>query len=114
MTTERTMAACGLICSSCPIYLAPDHPELAKTLVEDFKGKWENVKAEDFHCKGCWGEDNEIWSPDCEIRKCCAKDKNYQYCYECSEFPCQKLRKSANKGNKYEEALERLKNMIKK
>jgi len=61
------MAVCGLICSSCPIYLTLKYPELAKILVEDFKGKWKNVKAEDFHCKGCWGENNEVWTLDCEI-----------------------------------------------
>ncbi|HEC38977.1 MAG TPA: DUF3795 domain-containing protein [bacterium] len=112
MTEEMTMAACGLICSSYPVFLAPEYPELAKILVEDFKGKWENVKAEDFHCKGCWGEDNEVWTPNCEIRLC-VTDKNYKYCYECQEFPCQKLKNSAKKGKKYEVALERLKNMKK-
>lgn len=87
MTTERTMAVCGLICSICPIHLAPENPKIAEQLVEDFKGRWENVKPEDFRCKGCWGEDDEIWSPDCEIRKC-YKGKNLNYCYECNEFPC--------------------------
>jgi len=113
MTTERTMAACGLICSKCPVFLAPNNPEIGQKLAEDYKGKWDNVKAEDFRCDGCWGEDHEMWSPDCEIRKCCVKVKNLTYCYECQEFPCQKLKNSTNKGKKYEEALERLKKMKK-
>ena len=46
MTTERTMAACGLICSSCQVFLAPNNPEISQKLAEDFKGKWENVKVD--------------------------------------------------------------------
>jgi len=53
-----------------------------------------------------------VWTPNCEIRLC-VTDKNYKYCYECQEFPCQKLKNSAKKGKKYEVALERLKNMKK-
>jgi len=52
MTKERTMAACGLICSTCPMHLAPKYPEIAQKLTEDFKGRWENVKPEDFAAKG--------------------------------------------------------------
>ncbi|MBY8985745.1 MAG: DUF3795 domain-containing protein [Candidatus Lokiarchaeota archaeon] len=114
MTKERSMAACGLICGTCHIHLAPENPKIAKKLVEDFKGRWENVKPEDFNCIGCWGEDDEMWSSGCEIRKCCIKDKNLNYCYECQEFPCQKLKEWANKDKKYEAALERLKNIKRK
>lgn len=109
MAAQRNMASGGLICSTCGIHLAPKNPEIAKILVKDFKGKWENVSPEDFHCKGCWSDDSEMWSPDCEIRKCCIKDKKFQYCFECQEFPCQKLQNWAKRSKKYEEALERLK-----
>jgi len=46
MTTERTTATCGLIYCLCPVFLAPNSPEIAQQLAEDFKGKWENVKAD--------------------------------------------------------------------
>ena len=114
MTADRTMAACGLMCSTCNIHLAPKHPEIALKLVESFNGMWENVKPEDFSCLGCWGEDDEMWSPDCGIRKCCIKDKNLQYCYECQEFPCEKLKNWANKNETYMSALSNLKEMKKK
>lgn len=55
-----------------------------------------------------------MWSPDCEIRKCCIKDKKLNYCYECQEFSCQKLNNGANKEKKRGVALERLKNIKKK
>ena len=107
------MAAWGLLCNICHIHLAPEYPEIAQKLVEGFKGMWVNVKPEDFSCEGCWGEDDEMWSPDCEIRKC-SKDKNWNYCNECYEFPCQKLKDWSKKERSYEEALERLKNIKKK
>jgi len=71
-------------------------------------------EARGFRCEGCWGEDHEMWSPGCEIRKCCIKDKNLTYCYECQEFTCQKLEDWANKDKSYKVALERLKNKKKK
>jgi len=46
MTTERTMAACGLICGACPIFPVHNNSEIAQKLAEDFKGRWENVKAD--------------------------------------------------------------------
>ena len=78
MSKERTISTCGLICSTCLIHIAPNNPEIAQKLAEDFEGKWENVKAKDFRCDGCWAEDHEKWSPD----RCCIKDKKLNYCYE--------------------------------
>ena len=54
-----------------------------------------------------------MWSPDCEIRKYCVKIKNLTYCYECQEFPCQKLENLTIDGKKYKAALERLKSIKK-
>jgi hypothetical protein len=113
MTKERTIAACGLNCNTCPIHLAPNNPQIAKKLTEDFNGLWKNMKPEDFSCVGCWGEDDEMWSPDCEIRKCCIKDKNLQYCYECPEFPCDRLKNWANQNEGYMTGLNNLKGMKK-
>ena len=111
--SEQIIGACGLICSNCKIYNAPNNPEIAEKLVEHFQGMWENVKQQDFHCGGCWGDKSELWSPDCWIRKCCVSQKNLKFCYECPEFPCLKLKEWVKKDTGYEEALERLKKMKK-
>ncbi|MFX1419763.1 MAG: DUF3795 domain-containing protein [Promethearchaeota archaeon] len=111
--SNQIIGACGLICSNCKIYNAPNNLKIAEELVEHFQGKWEDVRPQDFHCGGCWSDINELWSPDCWIRKCCVNDKNYRYCCECSEFPCLKLDEWAKKDKGYEEALERLKEMKK-
>ena len=113
MTKIRTIAACGLTCSTCPIHLAPNYPEIAKKLAEDFKEQWENVKPEDFRCEGCWREHDEMWSPNCEIRKCCIKEKKLKYCYECNVFPCDILKNWASQNEVYMEGLNKLKEMKK-
>jgi hypothetical protein len=114
MAKERTTSACGMICSTCPIHLAPNNPQIANQLTEDFKSQWENVKPEDFSCTGCWGEDDKMWSPNCEIRKCCAKEKKLEYCYECQLFPCDKLKNWAKQNAKYTTAFYNLKKMKRK
>ena len=96
MSKKRTTAVCGLICCKCLIHLAPNDPKIARKLAEGFKGKWENVKLEDFSCDGCWEEDDNMWSPNCEIRKCCIKDKNQGYCYECQMFVCVRIGQNKN------------------
>ncbi|UCC19660.1 MAG: DUF3795 domain-containing protein [Promethearchaeota archaeon] len=111
--SKQIIGVCGLICSNCKIYSAPNNPIIAGRLVEHFQGMWENVKAEDFHCGTCRGDLSENWSPDCWIRKCCISEKRLKYCSECSDFPCSKLKDWTKENKGYEEALERLKKMNK-
>jgi hypothetical protein len=111
MKNLKKISVCGLICTDCDIYKAQSNPKIAKNLVIRFNGMWENARAEDFHCGGCRGPENERWSPDCWIRECCVQNKNLQYCYECSDFPCQKLQEWSDQGKRYKEALNRLKNL---
>ncbi len=113
MSREKIIAVCGLVCSDCKIYKAPNNPEIAKELVTHFEGQWENVSMEDFHCNGCIDVLN-CWSSDCWIRDCCLKDKNLDFCYQCQEFPCEKLEEWAKKGNEYKKALHNLKRMRRK
>jgi hypothetical protein len=44
----------------------------------------------DGKCKGCRGPLDQCWSGDCEFRPC-AESKGHRYCFECAEFPCDKL-----------------------
>ncbi len=112
MSKNKIIAVCGLICGDCKIFKAPMDLEIAKELVEIFNGKWENVKIEDFHCNGCRDVAN-CWSPECWIRECCVNDKNLNYCYECHEFPCDKLKEWAIQDESYTKALQNLQNMKK-
>jgi len=113
LTEEKIIAVCGLVCSDCKILNAPHNPEIAKELETYFEGQWENVKMEDFHCNGCRNAE-DCWSDDCWIRDCCVLDKKLNYCYECQEFPCDKLKKRGKKNEGYKAALNNLKEMKKK
>ena len=42
-------------------------------------------------CKGCRFGGGWSWWPDCPVRDCCIQ-KDVDFCYQCEEFPCQKLR----------------------
>ncbi|MCK4237614.1 MAG: DUF3795 domain-containing protein [Candidatus Lokiarchaeota archaeon] len=108
---QQKIAVCGLDCGNCDIYNASNNPEIAHQLVKQFDGAWEDVKAEDFHCNGCRGDITKCWTLDCWIRECCVNNKNLEYCYECQEFPCIKLKKWANKSERYGNALNQLKKM---
>lgn len=108
---QQKISVCGLDCGNCDIYNASNNPEIAHQLVKQFQGAWEDVKAEDFHCNGCRSNKTQCWTPDCWIRECCVNNKNLEYCYECQEFPCIKLKKWANKSERYGTALNQLKKM---
>lgn len=63
-------APCGVFCGACPSY--------NKT------------------CAGCSSEKKEQnrsskWN--CKLRNCCYIEKKVNYCAECDEFPCKKLKK---------------------
>jgi hypothetical protein len=72
---ENLFASCGMNCLVCYVYLRVKKP-----------------------CGGCLGE-----SPGkpAHCRTCtiagCTKEKGYQYCFECIDFPCGKI-KNLNKS----------------
>jgi hypothetical protein len=80
---------CGLYCGTCPMYLAPrenDRSQLEKISAE--KG----IPIEDIQCDGCLSENLYPLCEECRhgFRKCAA-EKNVTWCFECDEFPCQRL-----------------------
>ncbi len=108
------IAPCGLDCSACDIFRAPDVPEIRERLTSWFKHNgWPQAEESWFHCCGCPPADkNDHWSADCAIMLC-AQAKGVRYCSECSEFICSKLQEWANSGAKYQRALETLMQMRK-
>ena len=77
-----SLSPCGVYCGACPSFRKS--------------------------CYGCGSEDRSQkrkskWS--CKIRNCCFKEKNYQFCYQCNDFPCKmidsKLIKSHPNEKKY-------------
>jgi len=51
--------------------------------------KW--LASQDKPCKGCRFEGGWSWWPDCPVRECVLQ-KGLDFCYQCSDFPCKKLK----------------------
>lgn len=66
------ISVCGLNCARCEL------------LAED-------------KCGGCRGPIDRNWSPQCEFRPC-AEAKGHRHCFECAEFPCEKIKSFASDG----------------
>ena len=109
---NKMIAVCGLICSRCDILEATNDKKIAQAIADWFK-KEKNieVKIEDIHCSGCKGSRAKHWSPDCWILKCCVDTKGLDFCYQCEDFPCEKLENWSKESKEYKEALEQLKGM---
>jgi predicted RNA-binding Zn-ribbon protein involved in translation (DUF1610 family) len=95
MNTEinpELAAPCGLYCGVCAIQLAhsTNNQQLKESLAKLFRGKLpnsENLTAADIHCRGCLSDDLFLHCAQCSIRNC-TKEKKYEGCHECSDFPC--------------------------
>ena len=62
-------------------------------------------------CAGCRGPLDKHWSPGCQFLPC-AQDKGHRYCFECDDFPCDKLEAFASDGHEHHRlAVENLKAM---
>lgn len=65
---EPHFSLCGLNCALCPRY----HTEGTSK------------------CPGCGGEDFYLKHPTCAIITCNNKHEHVEFCFECSEYPCER------------------------
>jgi len=57
---------------------------------EFMKGlRW--LASQDKPCKGCRFGGGWSWWTDCPVRECCIQ-KGIDFCYQCEDFPCKKLK----------------------
>ena len=107
---NQLIAVCGLNCNECDIFKATNNPVIAQEIVDWLKKERDTeAKIEDIRCLGCKGDRTKHWSPDCWILKCCVDKKGLGFCYQCADFPCEKLDQWAKGSKGYKEALNRLK-----
>jgi len=59
--------------------------------------KW--LASQDKPCKGCRYGGGWSWWPDCPVRDCVIQ-KGLDFCYQCSDFPCNKLKEEPFLTNK--------------
>jgi hypothetical protein len=88
------VAPCGIDCGTCELNLSKDNPPLLAYLVS--KG----IPKEKLPCEGC-----RNIKGDCPVigAKCatyiCATEKEADFCFNCSDFPCVKLQPSADRAD---------------
>ncbi len=91
-------APCGLYCGVCAIHIAArdNNEKFKERLVDVYKGKIpekgrlpgaEKLTTKDIQCNGCLSEEPFMHCRQCEIR-ICVKDRGYEGCHQCDEFPC--------------------------
>lgn len=80
---------CGLDCFNCPMYLAKDNQGLRAKIAQNL-----GISQEKVFCQGCRSEKGTIaflnMSEPCSVYQC-IKKKGIDFCYECSDFPCDHL-----------------------
>ena len=92
---EKMIAYCGLICTTCPAFLATQQDDdsqraqVAEMWSKEFGGE---RKPEDINCDGCLsgGERLLNYAAVCEIRRC-AQEKGVENCAHCDDYACEKL-----------------------
>jgi hypothetical protein len=92
---KQMIAYCGLVCSSCPTFLATQNDddiarEKTAALYSEKFGL--NFKPNEINCDGCLSAGGKLigYCQSCEIRKC-ALAKSVHNCAGCDEQPCEKL-----------------------
>ncbi|WP_084681170.1 DUF3795 domain-containing protein [Desulfospira joergensenii] len=99
MTINRNFASpCGLYCGVCAIHIADrdNNEKFKERLVGLYKGgvpgkgilpNSENITTSDIKCDGCLSDNLFMHCKQCDIRDC-IKEKDYEGCHQCDEFPC--------------------------
>ncbi len=92
------VAPCGLYCGVCAIHIAhrDNNLKFKERLIDLYRGKVpgkgalpgaEHLKPEDIRCNGCLSDDPFMHCKQCAIRAC-TKEKGYNGCHQCDDFPC--------------------------
>ncbi len=85
---KRHASACGLFCPACTVFIgSSEDPERLKILAERL-----GVSEEKLRCRGCGSEKRSFYCEEhCKMTACTAR-KNINFCYECTEYPCDELK----------------------
>jgi hypothetical protein len=88
--TEKLIGICGIYCGTCPYYLAPRENDLEQL---NKLSQERNIPVENIRCDGCLSDRIMPHCQECKtgFRKC-AQNKKITWCFQCPEFPCQRLK----------------------
>ena len=84
MINKDLLAPCGLYCGVCGIMIAHSgNDQKFKEKLSAFYG----CSPDDIACKGCLSDETFAYCRTCPV-KSCTRDKGYEGCHKCSDFPC--------------------------
>ncbi|MBI5601799.1 MAG: DUF3795 domain-containing protein [Deltaproteobacteria bacterium] len=84
---KELLAPCGLYCGVCAIMMA--HRDNNQKLKERLAPAY-GVSPEEIRCRGCLSDEVFGYCTTCAI-KSCTRQKGYEGCHQCSEFPCEHI-----------------------
>ena len=87
MSNHELVSPCGLYCGVCSIYYAysNNNQKLKEKIAKVY-----NETPDKIACKGCRSDMVYWYCTICQI-KTCALEKGFEGCYQCQEFPCDKI-----------------------
>lgn len=94
MDIRKLSAPCGLDCFNCELY-EENITEATKELVAEMTGK----EVDSISCEGCRVNGCSV-NPSCATLEC-VNEKKVEFCFECTEFPCEKLAPSKDGADIY-------------
>lgn len=95
-TVERLklVAPCGIDCGICELHVCRDDSRLFDSLIE--KG----IPSDKIPCEGCRSVkgNSPVIGATCETYLC-VLEKKKEFCYQCDEFPCDKLHPAVDRAD---------------
>lgn len=107
-TAIRLAGVCGLYCGNCLMYRASADRDWG--LRSDLARRYGH-EPEDVRCLGCRARPEDCWSGFCEFKRCVMR-REVEFCCECPDFQCKKLKaffKSSPRRKLARENLKRIK-----
>jgi predicted RNA-binding Zn-ribbon protein involved in translation (DUF1610 family) len=89
---NKFLAHCGLYCGVCGVFYATrdNNDNFLERLLAMYQEKIPNldgVSIDDLKCDGCLSDRISLFCRSCAI-KTCTREKGYDGCHECDDFPC--------------------------
>lgn len=79
---------CGLNCGACHTLMANERGDEQWINAAAERG---NRKPEELRCHGCKTDVTAVYCTNCGMRVC-AREKNLEFCSECTDYPCERIK----------------------
>ncbi|MFC2035316.1 DUF3795 domain-containing protein [Chloroflexota bacterium] len=87
---NKLVGICGLYCGTCPSYLAYQENDIEE--LERISQRL-GIAVSEVRCDGCLSDKVMPHCVDCRWGfRGCSRDKEVTWCFQCPDFPCQRLR----------------------